>query len=97
MKTKGKRSGLIVRHPNVLPSRRSTVASSASVCSMRVAPLGVERVVGFFVGPVVGGISASSSWDLSKGAPNRLAYQLEVVSNLHQVRIVANQEAAVVL
>src|SRR5262249_46048835 len=26
-----KRSGLIVRHPNVLPSRRSTAASSASV------------------------------------------------------------------
>ena len=43
------------------------------------------------------GMSASSSWDLSKGAPNRLAYQLEVVSNLHQVRIVTNQEAAVVL
>jgi len=31
MKTRGKRTALIVRHPNVLPSRRSTVASSASV------------------------------------------------------------------
>jgi len=33
----------------------------------------------------------------SRWRQNRLAYQLEVVSNLHQVRIVANQEAAVVL
>ena len=42
-------------------------------------------------------ISTGSPWDLSKITPNWLAYQLKLISNFDQVRIIANQEAAVVL
>jgi hypothetical protein len=42
-------------------------------------------------------ISTGGPWDLSKVAPNWLAYQLKLISNFDQVRIIANQEAAVVL
>jgi hypothetical protein len=63
-----------------------------------VTVVSVERVHGFFVGPVVSGhLSQERSVNLSKVTPNWLTYQLELISNFHQVRIIANQEAAVVL
>jgi hypothetical protein len=42
-------------------------------------------------------LSQERSVNLSKVTPNWLTYQLELISNFHQVRIIANQEAAVVL
>jgi hypothetical protein len=43
------------------------------------------------------GISTGGPWDLSKVAPNWFAHQLKLISNFDQVRVIANQEAAVVL
>ena len=64
---------------------------------VEVASVRVERVIGFFVGPVGRLSRCRNSWHLSKATPNWLACQFEVISNLHRVRIITNQEAAVVL
>jgi hypothetical protein len=36
--------------------------------------------------------AVSGSWHLSKAAPNWLAYQLELISDFHRVRIVARRQ-----
>ena len=64
---------------------------------LEVPLVGVERVVVSSWDQAAEGILASRLWNLSKAAPNWLACQLEVISNLHRVRIITDQKAAVVL